>query len=130
MTAYAGSDEYDTTNPLETGFGRVMEDIANGKTDMMTCATGYYIAKSARYPMARKLFEACADAGYTQAITWMSYLDDNGFGGEYDPDASSAWDRRARKLKRKCKAFVYSLRYRKSGVAAAISAVRISVMRA
>ena len=31
------------------------------------------------------LFEACAGAGYTGAMTWMSQLDNNGLGGEYNP---------------------------------------------
>lgn len=88
-------DEGGTLNPQDSGFGRVMSNIDNGVTDMTTCATGYYITKSGRHEAARKLFEACADAGYAGAMTWMSQLDNNGLGGEYDPDASAAWDRRA-----------------------------------
>ncbi|MEC7763224.1 MAG: sel1 repeat family protein [Pseudomonadota bacterium] len=96
--AWANDDpgQYGTTNPLELGIGRVMENIRNGITDMNTCATGYYITKSGRHEMARELFELCAtDGGYTGAMTWMSQLDNNGLGGAYDPDASAAWDRRA-----------------------------------
>lgn len=109
LAAFADSDEFGTTNPLELGMGRVMQNIANGKTDMMTCATGYHITKSGRHEMARKLFEACAEAGYTGAMTWMSYLDDNGFGGEYNPDASSAWDLRAAEAGDKIGKFNYGL---------------------
>lgn len=88
--------QYGTTNPLELGIGRVMENIRNGVTDMTTCATGYYITKSGRHEMARELFEACAEqGGYTGAMTWMSQLDNNGLGAPYDPDASAEWDRRA-----------------------------------
>ncbi|THD71748.1 sel1 repeat family protein [Thalassobius vesicularis] len=82
-------------NPLESGFGRVMRNVEEGKLDMTTCATGYYITKSGRHELARKLFEACANAGYSAAMTWMSQLDNNGLGGEYNPDASADWDRRA-----------------------------------
>ena len=31
-------------------------------------------------------------------MTWMSQLDNNGLGGEYNPDASAEWDRRAADL--------------------------------
>lgn len=88
-------DEFGTLNPPDTGFGRVMSNIDNGVTDMTTCATGYYITKSGRHEMARRLFEACANAGYTGAMTWMSQLDNNGLGGDYNPDAAADWDRRA-----------------------------------
>lgn len=88
-------DAFGTLNPQDTGFGRVMRNIDNGVTDMTTCATGYYITKSGGHEMARRLFEACAEAGYTGAMTWMSQLDNNGLGADYNPDAAAAWDRRA-----------------------------------
>ncbi|WP_255449680.1 tetratricopeptide repeat protein [Shimia ponticola] len=88
-------DEFGTLNPQDTGFGRIMNNIANGQTDMVTCATGYYITKSGAHHAARELFENCAEAGYTAAMTWMSQLDNNGLGAEYNPDAAANWDRRA-----------------------------------
>lgn len=97
-SAQTVEDEYGTLNPQDTGFGRVMSNIDNGVTDMATCATGYYITKSGRHAMARKLFESCANAGYTGAMTWMGQLDNNGLGGDYDPDAAAAWDKRAADL--------------------------------
>lgn len=96
--AWANDDpsQYGTTNPQETGIGRVMENVRNGVADMTTCATGYYITKSGRHALARELFELCATTGgYTGAMTWMSQLDNNGLGGAYDPDAAADWDRRA-----------------------------------
>lgn len=84
-----------TLNPMDTGFGRIMRNVDEGHLDMTTCATGYYITKSGRHELARKLFEACAAAGYTGAMTWMSQLDNNGLGGEYNPDAAADWDMRA-----------------------------------
>ena len=91
-------DNFGTLNPQDTGFGRVMSNIDNGVTDMVTCATGYYITKSGRHEAARKLFQACADAGYTGAMTWMSQLDNNGLGGDYNPDAAANWDLKAAEL--------------------------------
>ncbi|MEL6127218.1 MAG: tetratricopeptide repeat protein [Pseudomonadota bacterium] len=84
-----------TLNPLEMGMGRVMQNIRRGETDMVTCATGYYITKSGRHDPARELFERCAEAGYSAAMTWMSQMEDNGLGGPEDPDAAAEWDLRA-----------------------------------
>lgn len=84
-----------TLNPEEMTLGSVMDNIANGKTDLATCAAGYYITKSGRHEMARTLFESCAAAGYTGAMTWMSQLEDNGLGAPENPDAAAEWDRRA-----------------------------------
>ncbi|MEL6511293.1 MAG: sel1 repeat family protein [Pseudomonadota bacterium] len=89
------TDEDGTLNPQDTGFGRIMSNIEDGQTDMVTCATGYYITKSGRHAPARKLFKQCAEAGYTAAMTWMSQLDNNGLGADYDPDAAASWDHRA-----------------------------------
>lgn len=89
------ADEYGTTNPEEMTLDRMVENAQNGQTDMATCASGYLMTKSGHHDAARDTFEACAGAGYTGAMTWMSYLEDNGFGGDYDPDASTEWNRQA-----------------------------------
>ena len=88
-------DEFGTLNPHDTGFGRVMQNVDRGLSDMVTCATGYHITKAGRHGAARRLFEMCAEAGYTGAMTWMSQLDNNGLGADYNPDAAAEWDRRA-----------------------------------
>ncbi|MBF9036709.1 sel1 repeat family protein [Rhodobacterales bacterium HKCCE2091] len=88
-------DRYGTTNPDELTHQRMVENAENGQTDMMTCASGYLMTKSGDHDAARTIFGACADAGYTRAMTWMSYLEDNGFGGDYNPDASTDWNRQA-----------------------------------
>ncbi len=88
-------DEYGTLNPQDSGFGHVMSNLDKGITDMTTCAAGYYITKSGRHEMARKLFESCANAGWTGAMTWMGQMDNNGLGAAYNPDAAAEWDRRA-----------------------------------
>jgi TPR repeat protein len=82
-------------NPPELSLNRVLRNVERGELDMATCATGYYITKSGAHEKARALFEACAAAGYTGAMTWMSQLDDNGLGAPEDPDAAAEWDRRA-----------------------------------
>lgn len=91
----AFSDAGGTLNPDEMSLGRVMDNIANGETSMTTCASGYLITKSGRHAEARQLFERCAAAGYTGAMTWMGQLDDNGLGAAEDPDRAANWDRQA-----------------------------------
>ncbi|MEL7182519.1 MAG: sel1 repeat family protein [Pseudomonadota bacterium] len=88
-------DEGGTLNPPELSLGAIQRQVDRGQADMMTCAQGYYITKSGRHEMARELFEMCAEAGWTGAMTWMSQLDNNGLGAEYNPEASTDWDRRA-----------------------------------
>ncbi|WP_234899563.1 sel1 repeat family protein [Ruegeria lacuscaerulensis] len=98
VTAQTVEDEYGTLNPQDTGWGKVLSNIDNGVTDMTTCASGYYMTKSGRHDLARRLFRTCAEAGYTGAMTWMGQLDNNGLAGPYDPDAAAAWDKRAADL--------------------------------
>ena len=86
---------YGTTNPEEMTLNRMVENATRGETDMMTCASAYGMTKGGDHDEARAVFGACAGDGYTQAMTWMSYLDDNGYGGPYDPDASTQWTRQA-----------------------------------
>ncbi|WP_372833027.1 tetratricopeptide repeat protein [Puniceibacterium confluentis] len=91
----AATDDYGSLNPDEMTLNRVLEDSAGGAVDMVTCATGYMLTKSGNHAAARALFRRCAEAGYTGAMTWMSQLDNNGLGAEYNPEASADWDRRA-----------------------------------
>lgn len=95
LPAGAETAEFGTTNPEEMTMNRLLENVENGRVDMTTCAAGYLMTKSGRHGIARDTFEACAAAGYTQAMTWMSYMDQNGLGGDFDPDRAAEWDRRA-----------------------------------
>ena len=87
--------QYGSLNPEEMTIARVLDNVAHGHVDMMTCAAGYGITKKGDHAPAREVFEACAAAGYTGAMTWMAQLDNNGLGAPYDPDAAAEWDRRA-----------------------------------
>ncbi|MDQ2089706.1 sel1 repeat family protein [Marimonas arenosa] len=87
--------QYGTTNPDEMTLSLEIERAKRGETGMMTCAMGYMITKKGDHGDARSVFETCAKAGYTGAMTWMSQLDNNGLGGDYNPDAAADWDRRA-----------------------------------
>ncbi|NVO22699.1 tetratricopeptide repeat protein [Donghicola mangrovi] len=97
MAAEYGPED-GTLNPEELTWRNNVRKAEEGKVDMIVCASGYLMTKSGDHDSARKIFKACADAGYTAAMTWMSYMENNGFGGEYDPDAAAQWDQRAAEL--------------------------------
>jgi hypothetical protein len=88
-------DEFGETNPEEMTMDSLISRAARGEVNMVVCSTGYAATKSGRHENSRVLFDACVKAGYTQAMTWMSYLEDNGYGGPENPDAAAAYDRMA-----------------------------------
>lgn len=94
LAALAEADS-GTLNPDEMSLSRNLEQALEGNTSMTTCASGYLMTKSGQHDMARQLFENCVADGYTGAMTWMSYLHDNGFGGDMNPDAAADYDRMA-----------------------------------
>ncbi len=87
--------QYGTTNPEEMTLERLVERARRGDVDMIVCANGYLATKGGRHEQARIIFEACANAGWTQAMNWMSQLDHNGLGADEDPDRATEWSRRA-----------------------------------
>ncbi len=66
-----------------------------GEVDMVICAQGYLMTKQGNHGDARTIFKNCADKGWTGTMTWMSYMDENGFGGDRDPVAAAEWDKTA-----------------------------------
>ncbi len=85
-------------NPDELSLDSVIGRAMRGDTSMMVCAQGYLVTKQGNHALAREIFEACAAAGYTGAMTWMSQLDGNGLGAPEDLEAAAEWDRRAADL--------------------------------
>ena len=88
-------DDLGILNPQDTGREMLTRKIEMGVIDSVTCSLGINVTKNDDHVLARKLTKRCAEAGYTKAMTWMSQLENNGFGGDYNPDASADWDRRA-----------------------------------
>ena len=88
-------DEFGILNPQDTGVEMLKRKINMGVIDSITCSLGINVTKNDDHVLARKLTRKCAEAGYTKAMTWMSQLEDNGMGGDIDPDNAAAWDRRA-----------------------------------
>ena len=96
FAAFATDDDIGgTLNPDEMSLNSALEKAIRGEVDMATCAQGYLMTKKGSHDEARQIFENCAAAGYTGTMTWMSYMEDNGFGGEYNPVAAAEWDRKA-----------------------------------
>lgn len=96
--ALATDDEFGTTNPEELTWRSMVDRAEEGDTSMMVCASGYMMTKSGDHTSARTIFRQCADAGYTASMAWMSYMEQNGFGGEFNPDAAAEWDRRSAEM--------------------------------
>lgn len=96
--ALAEDDRYGTLNPDEMTWESMLDRAERGETGMVLCSTGYMLTKSGDHDNARTLFRNCAEGGWTGAMTWMSQLDDNGLGADYNPDASAEWNRRAADL--------------------------------
>lgn len=94
-TPVLAEDGGGTLNPEEMTIDRILSDVAAGEVSMMACAAGYGMTKKGDHVQARAVFQACADAGYTGAMTWMSQLDNNGLGAPEDAAAAAAWDRQA-----------------------------------
>ncbi|MEM8812088.1 MAG: sel1 repeat family protein [Pseudomonadota bacterium] len=88
-------DELGILNPEDTGVEMLKRKIEMGVIDSVTCSLGINATKADKLELARKLTRRCAEAGYTKAMTWMSQLENNGMGGDYNPDAAADWDRRA-----------------------------------
>jgi hypothetical protein len=88
-------DDLGILNPQDTGREMLTRKIEMGVIDSITCSLGINVTKNDNHELARRLTKQCADAGYTKAMTWMSQLENNGLGGEYNPDASAQWDRKA-----------------------------------
>jgi hypothetical protein len=88
-------DDLGILNPQDTGLEMLTRKIELGVIDSVTCSLGINVTKTDNHELARQLTRRCAEAGYTKAMTWMSQLENNGLGGDYNPDASAEWDRRA-----------------------------------
>ncbi|MEL7000284.1 MAG: tetratricopeptide repeat protein [Paracoccaceae bacterium] len=88
-------DDFGILNPQDTGREMLIRKIEMGVIDSITCSLGINVTKNDNHALARQLTRRCAEAGYTKAMTWMSQMENNGLGGDYDPDASAEWDRRA-----------------------------------
>ena len=84
-----------TLNPDEMGLSKTLSRALSGDVDMVICSQGYLMTKKGDHEAARTVFKNCADKGWTGTMTWMSYMEQNGFGADEDPEASANWDKMA-----------------------------------
>lgn len=89
------ADSGGTLNPDEMSLKKSIKRAENGDVDMVICSQGYLLTKKGSHKEARTIFRECAKRGWTGAMTWMSYLDSNGFGDDYNPDSAADWDQKA-----------------------------------
>ncbi len=90
-----GEDLGGELNPDEMSLSRSFDLAKRGKVGMVVCSQGYLMTKKGDHREARALFEACAKQGFVGTMTWMSYMDTNGFGAEVDAERAAEWDRKA-----------------------------------
>lgn len=96
--AFAGDEEISdegTLNPDEMSLSNSLARAARGDVNMVICSQGYVLTKKGDHKDARALFEACAAKGWTASMTWMAYMEQNGFGADEEAAQSAEWDRRA-----------------------------------
>lgn len=106
----ATADEYGVTNPEELSMEGMMDRLSRGEIDPMNYVIGYGAAKAGRHKEARQIFKEAIDrTGSAQAMTWMSWIEDNGLGGPENPAAAAEWDRKAAELGSEVAAFNYGL---------------------
>ncbi|MEL7050127.1 MAG: sel1 repeat family protein [Pseudomonadota bacterium] len=82
-------------NPQNGTIEFFVRKLDAGIVDPMGAIYGYAAAKAGDNETARRIFQVYAERGNTQAMTWMSWLEDNGLGGPENPEAAAEWDRRA-----------------------------------
>lgn len=88
-------NDFGVLNPHDTGREMLQRKIEMGVIDSVTCSLGVNATKYDNHELAKSLAKRCAEAGYTKAMTWVSQMENNGLGGEYNPDEAAEWDRRA-----------------------------------
>lgn len=109
VSAQANEPADGVLNPDEMSLARNVERALEGDVNFVTCASGYLMTKHGDHASARIVFEECARQGFTGAMTWMSYLDDNGFGAPENAERASEWDLKAAEMGDPIAQFNYGL---------------------
>ncbi len=87
-----------TLNPDEMSLSSSLAKARKGQVNMVICSQGYLMTKKGSHEEARAIFEACAKKGWTGTMTWMSYMEQNGFGADEDAEAAAEWNRKAAEM--------------------------------
>lgn len=103
-TAGAGemvADQHGVLNPSEYTLEQILLKVEYNDLSEIECIYGYEVAKHGMHEPARVIIRHCAeDKQLTQAMTFMAWMDANGYALAGGPDLASAarWDRRAADL--------------------------------
>ena len=79
------------TNPEEMA----LTAKVGAEVSIATCSAGYLLTKAGNHAPSIRIFEKCAAAGSTQAMTWLAYMYQNGRAGAEDPQRAAYWDAQA-----------------------------------
>lgn len=104
------SDETGTHNPEELSLRGALDRLKHGESHPMEYALGYGAAKAGLHDEAKRLFEGAVNRYESpQAMTWLSWMADNGLAGPEDAEAAAEWDRRAAEAGSEVGMFNYGL---------------------
>ncbi|MEL7212293.1 MAG: sel1 repeat family protein [Pseudomonadota bacterium] len=103
------SDAFGTHNPEELTICGHIDRMRQGEPHPVLGFIGYIEAKAGNHETAREIFNTLADAGNVPAMTWMSWMEDNGLAGPEDAEAAAEWDRRSMEAGSSVGAFNYGL---------------------
>lgn len=92
-------------NPMEMA---IIDDVS-AKPSLATCVSGYYLVKKGDFGDGYQIHKNCAEAGYTGSMIWLSYMYQNGYMGEENPEMSAYWDLRAAEAGSEVGMFNYGL---------------------
>lgn len=106
-------EEFGDLNPSEYTKENIFRKIESNSLSKIECIYGYETAKHGMHKSARVILEYCAETkNMTQAMTLLSWMDENGYGLSDGPNLVSAanWDRRAAELGDSNAQFNYGLK--------------------
>ncbi len=95
------ADQGGVLNPAEYTLEHILLKVERGELTDIECMYGYETAKHGIFGPARVIIRYCAEnRKLPQSMTFMAWMDENGYGLETGPDLASAveWDRRAAEL--------------------------------
>ncbi|MCH9806926.1 MAG: sel1 repeat family protein [Alphaproteobacteria bacterium] len=101
VSANAGemlADNDGVLNPSEYTLERILHKVERNELTDLECIYGYETAKHGMHDPARIIVRHCAEVKkLPQSMTFMAWMDENGYGLDGGPDLVSAakWDRRA-----------------------------------
>lgn len=104
------SNDEGTLNPEELSLKGGLDRLKYGEVGPVEYALGYGAAMAGRHDEARQLFERAAEhLNSSQAMTMMSWLNDNVAAGPENPEEAAMWDRRAAETGSEVGMFNYGL---------------------